>query len=93
MTNNNGYVVVDCGGLNLLADSSQTITGLYNRCKDAINSNKPIIASNCNYGANTPVTPINVFAITEGTTFIFTASILQIRVASTDVVTIVPLVE
>lgn len=87
-----GYIMVDCQGMNLLAESSQTISGLYAACTDAINTGKPIIAMNCTYGEGVPMTPISVMAIVEDGTVIFTASILQIRVASDDSVTIVPLI-
>lgn len=85
---NPGYVMIDCKGLNLLADSAQTITGLYDDCIEAINSGKPVIGYNIQYGEGVPMTPINVFAIVEAGTVIFTASILQVRVASNDSVTI-----
>lgn len=89
---NGGYINVDCAGLNLLAQSSQTITGLYAKCKAAVGLNKPIYAVNCVYGSGVPMSPIAVMAIEEDTTFIFTASILQVRVAADDTVTIVPLI-
>lgn len=88
----NGYIMIDCQALNLLASESQTITGLYARSIEAIDTGKPIIAVNCEYGEDVPMTPISVMAIIEAGTVIFTASILQIRVASDDTVTIVPLI-
>lgn len=88
---NGGYAMVDCKGMNLLAQSSQTIDGLYAACVDAYDSGKIILACNCEYGTGVPVTPISVFAIKESGTLIFTASILQIRVANDDSVTIVSL--
>ena len=84
-----GYAMVDCGGANLLADAPQTITGLYEQSKKAVESGKPILAYNCNY---VPMPPIPVFAILEAGVYIFTASILQFRVASNDSVTIVNLI-
>lgn len=88
----NGYIMVDCQSLNLLASESQTIPGLYARSIEAIDTGKPIIAVNCEYGEGVPMTPISVMAIIEAGIAIFTASILQIRVASDDTVTIVPLI-
>lgn len=88
----NGYIMVDCQSTNLLAVESQTIPGLYARSIEAIDTGKPIIAVNCEYGEDVPMTPISVFAIIEAGIVIFTASILQIRVASDDTVTIVPLI-
>lgn len=88
----NGYVMVNCDKMNLLAADSQTIDGLYAKCADAYNSGKPIIAVNTEYGEGVPMTPIAVMAILEAGTYILTASILQIRVDSDDSVTIVPLI-
>lgn len=88
---NGGYVLVDCTGINLLSQTSQTVTGIYEKCKNAIKYNKPIFAVNCEYGSGVPMTPIAVMAIEEAGTIIFTASILQIRVSSADAVTIVSL--
>ena len=88
----NGYIMVDCQSINLLASESQTIPGLYARSIEAIDTGKPIIAVNCEYGENVPMSPIAVMAIIEDGTVIFTASIYQIRIASDDTVTIVPLI-
>ena len=88
-----GYIQIDCKGLNLLAQSSQTIDGLYSASAAAVDTGKPIIAVNCEYGEGVPMTPISVMAILEAGVYIFTASILQIRVASDDSVTIVPLIQ
>lgn len=88
----NGYIMVDCQSMNLLAVESQTINGLYARSIEAIDTGKPIIAVNCEYGEDVPMTPMAVMAIIEAGTVIITASIYQIRVASDDTVTIVPLI-
>lgn len=88
----NGYIMVDCQSMNLLASESQTIPGLYARSIEAIDTAKPIIAVNCEYGVDVPMTPISVMGIIEAGTVIFTAPILQIRIASNDTVTIVPLI-
>lgn len=86
-----GYVLVDCQGLNLLAQESQTIAGIYAACNDAVKSGKPIITTNCEYGEDVPMTPISVMAIIEDGVIIFTASILQIRVSSDDSIVITSL--
>jgi hypothetical protein len=86
-----GYVVVDCTGINLLAESEVTVDGIYAKCKDAFDSGKPIFACNCVYGTGVPATPIQVMAILEAGTYILTSSILQVRVASDDGVTITSL--
>lgn len=89
---NSGYIMIDCGGLNLLAQSAQTIKGLYARITAAYASGKPIIAYNCNYGTGVPMSPIPVFGINEAGLYILTASMLQIRVTSADSVTITSLI-
>lgn len=87
----NGYCVVDCKGLNLLSQDSQTISGLYARCAAADFTNNLVIATNCQYGEGVELSPIPVFGIKEDNVYIFTASILQIRVSSDDSVSIVSL--
>lgn len=89
---NGGYIMIDCGGLNLLAQSAQTITGLYAKITAAFASGKPIYAYNMNYGENVPMSPAQVFGINEAGLYILTTSILQVRVTSADSVTITSLV-
>lgn len=86
-----GYSLIDCGSMNLLAQSAQTIDGLYDQVKTAYKSNKPIIAENCVYGEGVKMTPIAVMVIEEAGVYICTASILQIRVAEDNSVTITSL--
>ena len=88
-----GYVVVDCTGINLLADSKVTVSGIYAKCKAAFDSGKPMFACNCEYGEGVPMTPVQVMAIIEAGVYVMTASILQIRVDSDDGVTIVSLLD
>lgn len=83
-----GYVMVDCKKVNLLAQSAQTIAGLYEACTDAIKTGKPVLACNCEYGEGVPMTPFFVMMIVEAGVIIATASILQVRVANNDAVTI-----
>lgn len=87
----NGYIIVDCKSLNLLADATQTINGLYESSIEAIMSGKPIIAVNCEYGEGVPMSPISVMTIIEAGVVIHTTSTLQIKVSDDDTVTIVPL--
>lgn len=88
----NGYVIVDCSGINLLSDTSIVVDGIYDQCIEAMESSKPIIASNCEYGEGVKCSPISVMGIKEDTTYIFTNSILQIRVSNDDTVSIVSLI-
>lgn len=82
-------VPVDCKGLNLLSESSQTIPGLYKETKAAYESGNPVLAMNLKWGDN-PFSPANV-AITYGADakLVCTYSTLQIIVATNDSVTIV----
>lgn len=83
-----GYIMIDCRGLNLLAESSQTIPGLYSAVQMAMSTGKPIYAYNVKWGMLN-ITPIHVFSIqlTE-TTVTCTASTLQVVVTSADAVTV-----
>ena len=89
-----GYVLIDCKGLDLLSESTQTIAGLYNKVKAAMATGKMIIAENCIWGSDGFISPISVFGIDMGSTYgiYLTASTLQIRVSPANVVTIVNMV-
>lgn len=87
-----GCAYIDCKGMDLLADSTQTIAGLFNQCKAAIDNKKEMVAVNCVYGEGVPLTPIRVFAIEQGGSYCMSASILQVWVNSSDEVTVVPLI-
>lgn len=82
-----GYVLINCGGLNLLSESAQTITGLFNTVKAAYGKNKVVVAENVKWGT-TPMSPIPVFVNDLDGVLVCTASTLQIRIASNDSVTI-----
>ena len=86
-----GYVLVDCKGLDLTSESTQTITGLYAKVKAAMATGKLIIAENMIWGDDGTISPVHVFAIDMGPTYgiYCTASTLQIRISPADVVTIV----
>lgn len=85
---NGGYIMVDCKGMNLLAESSQTISGLHAKCGEAMESGKPILLCNCVYGTGVKLSPVPAFMIKESTSYVATASILQITVGADDSVTI-----
>lgn len=85
---NSDYIMVDCKGMNLLAESSQTISGLHAKCAEAMESGKPILACNCVYGIGVKLSPIPVFMIKEYDYYVATASILQLKVEADDGVTI-----
>lgn len=92
---NGGYVMVNCEKLNLLSQTAQTISGLYAKCKAAQETGKPIFANNLEYGENVPLSPVHVFAKTDGSEneyIVLTASILQVWVKNDDTVTIASLI-
>ena len=88
---NGGYCLIDCAGLDLTEETTQTIPGLFKRMKEAIATGKPLIAENCVWGANSdaPLTPIAFFAqVWNSALIVGTASILNITVTNEDVVTV-----
>ena len=87
-----GYVLVDCGGLELNDSSTQSITGLYKRAKAALATGKPCYACNCtmNDGA---CSPVSVAAWQEDEhTIIATGHVLRIVIEDDDDVTVINLV-
>lgn len=85
-----GYIMVDCGGLNLMSEASQTIAGLYAQLTEARATDKMIVACNMVWGDSGEVPPIPVILTApDASTYVCAAGTLQIRVTSADVVTIV----
>ena len=87
----NGYIMVDCTGINLLAGEKQTVSGIFAKSTEAYESNKPIWADNLQYGSGVKMTPVPVMAIMEGGKYCFSASILQIWIDEDDGVEVVNL--
>lgn len=58
---NGGYIVVDCTGLDLSDNTSQTISGIWNKAVSAIDADKPIVAYNTEYGTGKRVSPVTCF--------------------------------
>ena len=85
-----GIIMVDCKGLDLLAESTQEISGLYARLTEARATDKVVVAHNIVWRDSGKTSPIPVILTApEANLYIATASTLQIRVSSTDEVTIV----
>ena len=84
----NGYIQVDCKGLDLLAESAQTINGLYNEIQEAIETGKPMFATNLVWGDVSEISPVQVFSVQWDGYVILTASTLQVIVTTEDSVTI-----
>lgn len=66
---NGGYVMVDATGVDLLAESSKTVAGIYNKFLKALQANKPIIAYGVSYGTagSSPIS-VNVIPGTNAVT-------------------------
>ena len=84
----NGYISIDCKKLDLLAQESQTINGLYNEIQEAIETGKPIYATNLVWGDVSAISPVQVFSVQWDGYVILTASTLQVIVTTDDSVTI-----
>ena len=84
----NGYSQIDCKGLDLLAESAQTINGLYNEIQEAIETGKPMFATNLVWGDVSEISPVQVFSVQWDGYVILTASTLQVIVTTEDSVTI-----
>lgn len=87
-----GYIMVDCGGLDLNDSTEQEITGLYDRAKEALATGKPCYAANC-VMSGMPCTPVSVVAWDQGDDgIIATGHVLRIAIAADDGVTVTNLV-
>lgn len=84
----NGYISIDCKGLDLLAESAQTINGLYNEIQEAIETGKPMFATNLVWGDVSEISPVQVFSVQWSGYVILTSSTLQVIVTDEDSVTI-----
>ena len=85
---NGGYIMVDCKGLNLLSETKQTITGIYEETEKARKTGKPVLAHNCVWGAGVAITPIPIFAVPFSGYTVWTSSTLQVIVDEDDGVTV-----
>lgn len=87
-----GYCMIDCAGLDLLSQESQSSTRIYAQMKEAIELGKPTFAYNIMFGSNNPMTAVPImvnFESSASTTIVATASTLQIWVDATGAITIV----
>ena len=62
---NSGYILFDCGGLDLNDFTEQTIDGIYDRAKSALAAGKAVFATNC-VMSGMPCTPCAVIAWDQG---------------------------
>lgn len=89
---NSGYLMFDCGGLDLNDSTEQTITGIYKRAQEALASGKAVFATNC-VMSDMPCSPCSVIAWDQGNDgIIATGHVLRIVIAKDDGVTVISLV-
>lgn len=73
---NGGYIILDCGTLDLAEESKQTISGLSAKLDGAIKSEKPIYAI---IGGTSPISVYTQAGSVEGTTdIIFGTTIITV---------------
>lgn len=90
---NGGYFLADCTGLNLASSSSQSITGIWEKAKAALESNKPIIAHNCVYGTGVAVSPVTCFGwYIASDEIVIVGATLHIHIKDDDTATVLDVV-
>lgn len=87
-----GYILFDCGGLDLNVSTEQEIEGIYDRAKEALATGKLVVATNC-VMSGMPCSPCAVIAWDQGADgIIATGHVLRIVIAEDDGVTVTNLV-
>lgn len=87
-----GYILFDCGGLDLNDSTEQAIDGIYDRAVEALKTGKLVIATNC-VMSDMPCSPCAVIAWDQGSDgIIATGHTLRIVIAKDDGVTVTNLV-
>ena len=87
-----GYILVDCGGLELNSASTQSISGMFARAAKALKSGKPAYACNCKMNGDY-ASPVSVTGWWEDAdTIVATGHVLRITIESDDDVTVTNLV-
>ena len=90
---NGGYVMIDCMGLDLTDESTQTINGIYDKVETAYKTGKPVFANNCEWGTGLVMSPIPIMVIPLNSgVYTCTAATLQINIDDENGVTITNLV-
>lgn len=84
----NGYIIIDCTGIDMLSEDSQSLTGLYARVQEAIDSGKPIYATGLTWGDQGTMSPIEIFTVQFDGYVVCTSSTIQIIVGANDSITI-----
>lgn len=84
-----GYISINCKGLELNSSNPQIIPGIYARVAEAYKTNKPCYVYNATWDLEL-MTPISVMITYRSSgNYIATASTLQVEVDNEDVCTII----
>lgn len=84
----NGYIIIDCNGLDLAKSTEQTIAGIFSRVEKAYSTGKPCIAYNCIKDFY-KVSPISIMITQNGYgNYIATANTFQIEINPANAVTV-----
>lgn len=83
-----GYIIIDCTGIDMLSEESQSLTGLYARVQEAINTGKPIYSTGLTWGEQGTMSPVEIFTVQFDGYVVCTASTIQIIVGADDSITI-----
>ena len=85
----NGYLSIDCTGLDLAVATAQTLTGIYAKLQTALKLGKPIYLTGLVKGSGVAVSPAPCYAAqTAANTVTCYMGTLQAAVTSADAVTI-----
>lgn len=88
----NGYVLVDCTGLELNDSAEQNVPGIYEKAVAALALGKPAYATNCTMNDGY-CSPVSVAAWRENEhTIIATGHVFRVTIADDDDVTVTNLV-
>lgn len=87
-----GYVLVNAAGVDLTktGETTQTISGIFGKLTQAINTGKLVILEGCLMGSGKPMGPIAVSPYISSGAIVIEYNMLTISVANTNVITITP---
>lgn len=84
---NGGYVMIDATGVDLLAESSKTVAGIYNKFLKALQSGKPILAYGATYDT-AGSSPIAVNVIPASNALTVYTGVYSIAISNADAVAV-----
>ena len=86
---NGGYIMVDCTGIDLTDNTSQSISGIWYKAVKAVKADKPIVAYNCEYGTGVTVSPVTCFGwYIDDDEIVIVGATLHIHIKDDDTATV-----